>query len=64
MADVIKRLFDDIIVEAFFIEDDIWFDDAATSISFGNAIGFFHVLGIKEFMTFLTEITMDAAVEL
>lgn len=56
-------MFDDIIVQAFFVEDDIGLDGTAAGITFGDACRLVDVLGIKEFMAVLAEIAVDTAVQ-
>ena len=56
-------MFDDIIVQAFFVEDDIGLDGTAAGIAFGDACRLVDLLGIKEFMAVLAEIAVDTAVQ-
>ena len=63
VADIVEGLFDHIVVEAFFIEDDVWFDGAAAGIAFGNAGRMEHVFGIKQFVAVFTKIAVHAAVQ-
>ena len=63
VADIIKRLFDDIVVETFFIKDDIGFDGAAAGIAFGDAGGVEHIFCIKQFVAVFAKIAVYAAVQ-
>ena len=62
MANVVQGRLDNVFVEPFFVEDHIWFDRAATSITFRYACRMKDVFGIKEFAAIFTEVTQDAAV--
>ena len=64
MADVIEGLFNDIVIKAFFVEDDVRFDRAAAGVTFGYACRRMDVFGVEEFMAVLAEIAVYAAVQL
>ena len=63
LADVVQGLFDDVVVEAFFVEDDVRLYRAAAGVALGNAGGIFHILGVEEFMAVHAEVAVDTAVE-
>ena len=63
VADVVQGLFDDVVVQAFFVEDDVGLDDAAAGVTLGDARGILHVFGVKEFVAVHAEIAVDAAVQ-
>ena len=62
MADVVQGLFDDVVVQAFFIEDDVRLDDAAADVALGDACGILHVFGVEELVAVHAEVAMNAAV--
>ena len=63
VADVVQGLFDDVVVQAFFIEDDVRLDDAAAGVALGDACGILHVFGVEEFVAVHAEVAMNAAVQ-
>ena len=58
-----QGLFDDVVVEPFFVEDDVRLYGAAAGIAFGDARRILHILGIEEFMAVGAEVAVDAAVK-
>ena len=63
VADVVQGLFDDVVVQAFFIEDDVGLDGAAAGVALGDACGILHVFGVEEFVAVHAEVAVDAAVQ-
>ena len=63
MADIVQGLFDDVVVQSFFIQDDVGLNGAAAGIALRHAVAVEHVFGVKEFMAALAEIAVHAAVQ-
>lgn len=63
MADIVQGLFDDVVVQSFFVQDDIGLDGAAAGVALRYALAVEHVFGIEEFMAALAEIAVHAAVQ-
>lgn len=63
MADIVQGLFDDVVVQSFFIQDDVGLDGAAAGVALRHALAVEHVFGVKEFMAALAEIAVYAAVQ-
>ena len=63
VAYVVQGLFDDVVVQAFFVEDDVGLDDAAAGVTLGDARGILHVFGVEEFVAVHAEVAMNAAVQ-